>query len=52
MVYFEAEMNMPYVTSIERRATQRGLEQGLEQGVEKSILHILARKFGQVPPDI
>lgn len=34
---FEKELQMPYVTSIERNAEQRGLEQGLEQGLEKGL---------------
>ena len=48
MVYFESEMKMPYVTSIERRATQRGLE----QGIERSVLRVLARRFGEIPADM
>lgn len=43
---------MPYVTSIERRAIQRGLEQGLEQGFEKSILIVLTQKFGSFPGNL
>jgi hypothetical protein len=33
----EAEFNMPYISSIERRALQKGIEQGLEQGLEKGL---------------
>jgi hypothetical protein len=33
----EGEMKMPYVTSIERMAIQRGLKQGLEQGLEQGL---------------
>jgi hypothetical protein len=33
----EGETKMPYVTSIERMAIQRGLKQGLEQGLEKGL---------------
>jgi flagellar biosynthesis/type III secretory pathway protein FliH len=33
----EQEYEMPYVTSIERRAIEKGIEQGIEQGIEKGI---------------
>ncbi len=33
----ESEKNMPYVTSIERMAEERGIEQGIEQGIEHGI---------------
>jgi Domain of unknown function (DUF4351) len=45
-------MKMPYITSIERRAIQRGLEQGLEQELEISVLRILTRKFGEVSAEL
>ena len=28
---------MPYITSVERLATQRGMEQGIAQGIEQGI---------------
>jgi len=31
----EAEFNMPYLSSIERRALQKGIEQGRTEGIEK-----------------
>ena len=34
---------MPYVTSIERMALEKGLEQGLEQGLERGELRALKR---------
>jgi hypothetical protein len=52
MVQYEKEMKMPYVTSIERHAIQRGLEQGLEQGLEKSIMIVLTQKFGGVSAEL
>jgi hypothetical protein len=39
---FEREIQMPYVTSIERRAEERGLRQGLLEGIELG----LELKFG------
>jgi len=33
----EGEIKMPYVTSFERLATQRGLQQGLEKGLEEGL---------------
>ncbi len=30
---------MPYVTSVERLAEQRGMQQGIEQGIEHGIEH-------------
>ncbi|WP_397569123.1 DUF4351 domain-containing protein [Schlesneria sp. T3-172] len=43
---------MPYVTSIERHAEQRGLEQGLERGSTRILLRILSRICGEVPEKI
>ena len=37
LVAYEKELQMPYVTSIERHAEERGLEQGLEQGLERGL---------------
>ena len=33
----EGETKMPYVTSVERLAIQRGMQQGLEQGLEQGL---------------
>jgi hypothetical protein len=33
----EKDLNMPYITSIERNALARGIEQGREQGIEQGI---------------
>jgi predicted transposase YdaD len=51
---------MPYITSIERRATDRGVRQGREEGrqegrgegVRESVLEALATRFGAVPDRI
>jgi hypothetical protein len=46
----EGERKMPYVTSVERRATERGIQQGLQQGMqqgeEKVLERQLTRRFG------
>ena len=52
--------NMRYVTSIERRAIQRGLEQGIEQGIEQgetkglreSVLEVLRARFESIPEEL
>jgi flagellar biosynthesis/type III secretory pathway protein FliH len=55
---------MQYVTTIERRAIQKGIEQGIKQGIEQglqmgaiskgreAVLEILATRFETVPPAI
>jgi hypothetical protein len=56
----EEEKQMPYITSIERRATDRGVRQGREEGrqegrgegVRESVLEALATRFGAVPDTI
>lgn len=53
----EGENQMPYVTSVERLATQRGVEQGMQQGVQQGmrqeclalVTRQLRRKFGLQP---
>jgi flagellar biosynthesis/type III secretory pathway protein FliH len=54
----EGETRMPYVTSVERLAKQRGMEEGLQQGIQqgtergerigeaKVVERQLARRFG------
>ena len=58
LVAFEKELQMPYVTSIERHAEERGLEKGRQKGREEGVelgreqesglllLRQLSRKFG------
>ena len=43
---FEQERVMPYVTSIERFAIERGRQEGLAEGMRKSIALQLEVKFG------
>ncbi len=53
----EAEYDMPYLSSIERRALQKGIEQGLEKGLEKGrsrgrlqqLRTLLEHRFGPLP---
>jgi flagellar biosynthesis/type III secretory pathway protein FliH len=51
MFAYEKEKKMPYLSSIERDALQRGIEQGLEQGVKKGLTEgidlALHAKFGR-----
>ena len=57
---FEKEQHMPYVTSIERNAEERGLERGLEEGLERGreqgsvtlLLRQLTRLCGSLPADV
>ena len=45
----EAEHDMPYITSIERRATERGLAQGIERGRLELLRRQLEHRFGPLP---
>jgi len=53
----EAEFNMPYLSSIERRALQKGIEQGRTEGLEKGrsqgrtqqLRKQLEHRFGPLP---
>ena len=50
----EEAMKMPYITSAERFAIQRGIEQGIEKGIEQGVaqgeaavlLRLMRRKYG------
>ncbi len=48
---YEEAQQMPYITSFERFAVQRGLEQGLQEGLQEGILEGIALaldlKFGE-----
>jgi hypothetical protein len=54
---FEAERNMPYVTSIERMGIEKGLQQGRQEGRQEGIQQgetsllrrLLVRRFGALP---
>ena len=43
---------MPYVTSIERHAEERGRERGREEGSTRILLPILRRICGDLPQQI
>jgi len=43
---------MPYVTTIERWARQKGLEQGVLQKSREAILEVLEVRFGSVPEEL
>jgi hypothetical protein len=45
LAQFEAERNMPYVTSVERM----GIEKGLQQGEATLLRRLLTRRFGPLP---
>lgn len=53
----EEEYHVPYLSSIERRALQRGIGQGLEQGLEQGqirgrlqqLRRLLEHRFGPLP---
>jgi hypothetical protein len=57
LLQFEQEVNMQYVSTIERRATKKGIEQGIEQGIElgkvestrENVVAVLTARFGTVP---
>jgi len=51
---------MPYVTSVERLATKRGMEQGLQQGMQQGmqqgeaavLKRLLHKRFGELPEEV
>lgn len=49
----EEELQMPYVTTIERFGMQRGIEQGMQRGMTrgaaKTLRRLLARRFETLP---
>lgn len=51
----EEEMQMPYVTSIERLAKEEGREEGRQEGRQEGkrefAISMLAKKFGELPVD-
>jgi len=53
---FEKERQMPYISSVERMATQEGLEQGRQEGRQEgmllSLLHLLQYRFGPAPDEL
>lgn len=49
---FEEELEMPYVTSIERHGIEKGIEQGKLIGVREVVIDILRERFGRVPKSL
>ncbi len=47
---YEKERAMPYVTEVERSATERGMQQGMLEDARESVLDNLEMCFGPVPP--
>jgi len=43
---------MPYVTSVERLATKRGMEQGMQQGEIAVMKRLLHKRFGELPEEV
>jgi hypothetical protein len=48
----EQEGQMPYISSIERSAIQKGLQEGRQQGRREEVESLLTAKFGEVDPDL
>jgi hypothetical protein len=48
----EESLNMPYVTSVERIAEERGEARGKMEGGAVVLLKLLARRFGPLPTEI
>ena len=49
LAQFEAERNMPYVTSVERLGIEKGIQQGLQQGEAALLKRPLTKRFGSLP---
>ena len=53
---FEKERQMPYISSVDRMATQEGLEQGRQEGRQEgmllSLLHLLQYRFGPASEEL
>ena len=51
---------MPYVTSVERLATKRGMERGLQEGIQQGmqqgeiavLKRLLHKRFGELPEEV
>ena len=52
----EKELNMPYVTSVERLARQEGRQEGIEKGILQCAVDLLRQalevRFGEVPASL
>jgi hypothetical protein len=47
---FEEDLQMPYVTSVERLARQEGLDEGILQKGREDVIDVLTIRFSDVPP--
>lgn len=49
---FEEDLQMPYVTSIERLARQEGLSEGVLQQRREDVIEVLSVRFSALPPEL
>lgn len=49
---FEEDLQMPYVTSVERLARQEGLDEGILQKGREDVIDVLTIRFSDVPPSL
>ena len=49
---FEKEKKMPYVTSVERIAEERGEARGESRGIARALLRVLSVGCGTIPEDV
>ncbi|MBK9050423.1 MAG: hypothetical protein IPL78_05725 [Chloroflexi bacterium] len=52
LIRFEEEARMPYVTSIERLALQKGHQKGRQEGLRESIIETLQLRFEGATPEL
>jgi hypothetical protein len=52
MARYEEEQKMPYITSVERLAIERGELKGKLNAIRESILEVLQTRFGEVPEEL
>lgn len=52
LIAYEEREQKPYVSSVERLATERGLRRGMEQGLQAMILDTLQIRFDAVPKHV
>jgi predicted transposase YdaD len=52
IVAYEERERKPYVTSVERIASQRGLQEGIEKGRREMLEETLVTRFGTLPEEL
>jgi hypothetical protein len=52
IVAYEEQERKPYVTSVERIASQRGLQEGIEKGRREMLEETLVARFGTLPEEL